>query len=428
MRQMLTIVTVLTCLLGCGRRPEPAVAAVNGTAITRAEFEAAVGRTPGAETDTALRRRVLDDLVERVLLFDEAVRLGLDSVIAGQLEIEKKGLVIQELFRAKADETRPVTDMEVQEVYRLLGTVESCRVIVVPVESAALARRIVEQLDRGAGFESLAVRHSIDASAAEGGLVGAFRLYDIDEPVRNALLALQPGGHTQPVVSHDACQIVQLLGTRPESLPPYGEMAQQLRAELELGRRREAAKQYAAALRDRLEYRPDGLAVFARPVEAMTPAELEMPVAVRDGRQYVKVSRLLHVARRFPEGLDNSIRELAVRRAIEEDLMYEDGLDRGLDRLPAVADTLASQRRRLLYQALYRQQVAERVQVSEEDARQEFAAHPERYPGGDFAAVAALITNELTRQRRDSLFREYRDRLRQQAQTRIDWKLVYKTN
>lgn len=398
---------------------------MDGTAITSREFLAAVGRTAGAENDTALRRRVLDEMIERVLFYNEAARLGLDSVIAYTLENEKKALVIQELLRTLANESRPVTEMEVQETYRLLGTVESCRVIVVPAESLELARRIVQELGRGASFESLAARHSIHRSAAEGGFVGAVRLYDIDEPVRNALLTLQPGGYTPPVLSHSAYQIVQLLGVRSESLPPYGEVAQQLRAQLELNRRREAAGRYAQTVRQRLEYKPEGLAVFHKPVDSMTAAELEMSVAVRDGRQYVKVKRLLHIARQFPEGLDNSIREMAIRRAIEEDLMYEDGLKRGLDRLPAVTETLEVYRRRLLYQALYRQEITSRSDVTEEEAREFFLAHPERFPGGDFTAVAGLIAGRLREERQDSLLREFRERLRQRANVRVNWNLVY---
>lgn len=421
-------VTIAFCFLffcGCGRRSEPAVAVVDGTPITRSEFLAAVSRTPGAENDTALRRRILDEMIDRILYHNEAVRLGLDSVIAYSLENEKKGLVIQELFRTLANESRPVTEMEVQEAYHLMGRVDSCRVIVVPPESLELAGRILQQLDRGANFESLAVWHSIHTSAAQGGFVGAVRLYDIDEPVRNALIGLQPGGHTPPVLSHGVYQIVQLLGTRTESLPPYGEIAQQLRAQLELARRREAANRYSSAIRERLEYRPEGLAVFHKPVDSMTPAELEMPVAIRDGRQYVKVKRLLHIARQFPEGLDNRIREMAIRRAIEEDLMYEDGLKRRLDRLPAVTETLEVYRRRFLYQALYRREISDRVVVTEEEARQFFLAHPERFPGGDFSAVAGLIIGRLREERQDSLFRALRDRLRKQASMKIRWGLVY---
>jgi peptidyl-prolyl cis-trans isomerase C len=422
---MVLVLAVLCWLGGCGRQAEPAVAVVDGTAIRVSEFTAAVGRTPGAENDTALRRRVLDEMIDKVLFYNEAVRLGLDSAIAGQFETEKKGLVVQELFRAVADETRPVTEREVQETYRLLRVVDSCRVIVVPPESLELAQRIVRELDRGASFESLAARYSIHNSASEGGLVGAFPLYAIDEPVRNALLALQPGGYTRPVVSHGAYQIVQLLGTREESLPPYSEIAQRLRAELELGRRREAANEYVAALRQRLEYQPEGLAVFQKPVDSMTPEDLEKRVVIRDGRQYVKVSRLLHVARQFPQGLDNSIREMAIRRAIEEDMMYEDGLRRGLDRSPAVSETLETWRRRLLYQALYRKQISERVAVTEDEARRFFEEHLERFPGGDFNAVAGLIMGDLREARRDSLFREYREGLRQRASVKIDWQKVY---
>jgi hypothetical protein len=159
---------------------------------------------------------------------------------------------------------------------------------------------------------------------------------------------------------------------------------------------------------------------MCKPVDSITEAEQEVPVAIKDKSKYVKVGRLLSVARRFPAGLDTSLRRYAVRRAVEEDLIYEDGLERGLDKLPKVQEQLAEKRRNLLYEALYKKEILDKVAVSDDEVKAYFEANRANFPSGDLASVAGLIRNRVSEARRDSLAPLFRAGLRAKARVKID--------
>lgn len=424
---MLTILLFLTLLPGCrGRQAADAIAVVNGRPVPESAFVQALPRSIAPDRDSLVRQRTLDALIDQELFVQEAERQGLDSAVAFQLETEQKGLVMRELFRAIARETRPVTEMDCENAYRLMQTEDSCQVIVVPAESLALANRLVGLLEAGAPFETLAARFSVHRSGLNGGQVGWIPHYRMADVMLQALLPLTPGRCTRPVLAYEAYQIVKLLARRPvRDLAPYAEMKQQLKAQLELERERDAANRYVAELRRRLVYDPAGLAVFHKPADSIAPEELSLRVAVKDNKQYVKVERLMHVARRFPPLFDTSYRTLAIRRAIEEDVMYEDGLERGLEKLPSVKTALYASRRKYLYEALYRREIGDRVFATDDEARDTFVAHQERYAGNSFEAVAGLIRNEIMQQRRAARRDEYVAELRQTARITTNHRRLY---
>ena len=172
-----------------------------------------------------------------------------------------------------------------------------------------------------------------------------------------------------PVLVDNGWQILLLVETRPnEQAPPLGEFRQELEMRLKQQRRRELAQRFLADLRARLEYNPQGLEILkTRPVDSITDAEKEVPVAVKDGTKYVKVLRLLKVAARFPPDLDTAMKTYAVKREIEEDLIYQEALGRKLDRKPEVREQLARKRDDLLYQALFKKEVSDSLSVTNGD-------------------------------------------------------------
>jgi len=236
------------------------------------------------------------------------------------------------------------------------------------------------------------------------------------------VLAMESGRHSGPVGFGRNFQVVMLLERRPADPPPppLGEMKQELEFRLKQQQRRRLANEYLNRLRDRLEFDDRGLDVLCKPVDSITDAEKEVPVAVKDKSKYVKVGRMLTVARRFPAGIDTAMRKYAIRRAIEEDLIYEDGLERNLDKLPGVREQVEEKRRNLLYEALFKKEILDKVAVGDDEVRAYFEQNRGNYPGGDLGSVASLIRNRLFEARRDSLFPLYRAGLRAGARIRVD--------
>jgi len=409
--------------LACRTQPAvEAVATVNGhpilaSALARA-LPSKIDSTVGEEKT---KRRFLDELIDRELFVQEAERLGLESEIATQFELEKKAIVTQGLFEEIAGgDSVTITELELQAAYRLLQFEDRIGVIDVPAES--LAQRLAAELERGAPFETLAVRHSVGPEAANGGDQGYLPEFAIQEPLRSPVLALQPGGHTGVIPFRGRFLIIRLLDRKPAERqpPPIGEMRQELEWRCRQQRRREVVQQYIDDLRARLEYNPEGMRILTTPVDSITVGQQDTWVAIRDKKQYVKVGRLLHVARRFPASLDTTMRTYAIRRAIEEDLLYEDGLARGIDRRPAVREQLDEKRAQLLHDAFFRRQISERAQVSEDEIRGYYEAHQENFLGSGLDEVSVTIRHRLQTQRSDSLASEFRRELRSRAKIVID--------
>lgn len=418
------LLALLLAVFSCRGNRNPVVAQVDRAVITVEDLLAVLPKSyePGSESSVVWQ--ALEGLINRELMVQEAERLGLDSAVSFPLELEKKGLVIYELFGDIGRQAQPVTEQELRRVYELLSYEVHCRVIAVRDRDTAEA--IYQALNRGAGFDSMALRYSIHPSRMRGGDLGYIQEYFIEEPLRSAVLALKPGEWTKPVFFDSSYQIVQLLERRAVSPPPppFNESKQQLAEQIRLARRRQAANEYVQKLRQRLIYNPEGLRVFYKPVDSITEAEREIWVAVRDSSKYVKVGRLLHIARRFPPDLDTAVRVYAIKRAIEDDLMYEDGLNRGLDRAPRVVEQLNRLRRKLLYESLYNRVITTQLTVTEDEVRGFYETHRDRYPGNDFNAVAGLIRNNLLLERREALFRQYLEGLRSRSRIKIDQRRV----
>ncbi len=398
-----------------------AVALVNGRPIPAADLAAALPLdVDSGIAGESTRLKVLERLIEKELFVQEAERLGLDEEIAYQLEMNQKGLISQELYNTVVAAGDRVTELELAAAHRMLQSESHLKMI--EVESEELGRKIVADLANGTPFETLAVRHSTDRSARFGGDLGYLPDFTIQEPMRSAVQVLNKNEHTDPTSVAQGYQIMLLVdrrSTEPQP-PPLGEMKQELKLRVRQQQRRRLANQYLADLRARLAFNPEGLAILCKPADSITDQEQEVWVAVRDNEKYVKVSRLLHVVRRFPPGIDTAMRNYTIRREIEEDLLYDEALQRGLDKLPEVQKKLADNRRGLLYQELFRREVTDVTEVTDEEIRGYYEGHQENYVSSDFAEVAQLIRNRLFVSRRDSLSAEYRKQLRANADVKID--------
>ena len=72
---------------------------------------------------------------------------------------------------------------------------QTIRFRIIVVSSADAAESMLDRLNRGVSFESLARAESIDPSAGQGGLVGPVALSDLRPELRNVLQALAPGAN-----------------------------------------------------------------------------------------------------------------------------------------------------------------------------------------------------------------------------------------
>jgi peptidyl-prolyl cis-trans isomerase C len=421
MRHLFIPILAGLAMVACAGSPSrQVVAVVNGEKIAAVELEAMLPLNLDSLRADTVKKQVLDGIITRKLFAQEAKREGLEKDAEYQVELEQKALVNQRLYDTITAPGNRLTEAELQAAYKLLQVEVHLREISVPDES--LARRLAAELDRGAVFESLAVRYSKRPDAIKGGDAGFVPLLYVDQPLRTRVMVLKPGQRTEPTQVSSVWQIAELLETRPANPgpPPLSQYRPEFERRLKQLQRRELANQYLAKLRSRITYNPEGLDILCKPIDSITEADKDVAVAYKDKSKYVKVARLLPVAAQFTPMLDSAMKKYAVRRYIEEDLMYEDALGMGLEKIPEIVRQLAAKREDVLYKALFKKEVTDKLVVTDADVADYFRQNRQNFTTPDSNQVSSMIRSRLLTERRDARMQEYLAGLKEKAKITIN--------
>ncbi|MGH8821218.1 MAG: peptidylprolyl isomerase, partial [Rhodoferax sp.] len=144
---------------------------------------------------------------------------------------------IRDLF-ADFQKKNPVTDAEVKAAYDKFVAANSGQEYHahhILVKTEAQANAIIAQLKKGAKFEDLAKKSSIDTgSGANGGDLGWANAGSYVKPFSDAMIALKKGQTTQvPVKTQYGYHIIRLDDVRAAKLPTLDEVKPQIVKQLE---------------------------------------------------------------------------------------------------------------------------------------------------------------------------------------------------
>lgn len=226
----------------------------NQIQLLKAEFQKSNRSIPRADI---LERQVLEGLINDSLLLQEAKRRGVkitdgqlnqtmqrlasrnkmnlsefrDAVIADGLDYDqyresvRRELTITTLGRQYSQRNATISDSEVDDFIKLSGEDEadyeyrlSHILIALPdaatpdrvSEAQQIAREILQELDQGAQFDTLANTYSSGDKALQGGDLGWRKKAEIPSPFTTQVLAMKPGGHAGPIRSASGFHIVHL--------------------------------------------------------------------------------------------------------------------------------------------------------------------------------------------------------------------------
>ncbi|HZT05325.1 MAG TPA: peptidylprolyl isomerase [Steroidobacteraceae bacterium] len=214
----------------------PTVATVDGAPISRDSYEFYIkGITGKTSSDLSPEQRTqaLDNLIRAQLLSQQAEKEGLDKQpeTAQLIKMERLNILEQALSQKVLGNKQP-TDDELKteydaEVAKLPKTEYHARHILVATQP--FAEKIVDRLKKGEKFEDLAKAESMDSSKTNGGDLGWFTLDHMVKPFADAVGNLKNGQYTaEPVQTQYGWHVIQLLGTRPVSPPPFDQVKQRL--------------------------------------------------------------------------------------------------------------------------------------------------------------------------------------------------------
>lgn len=228
-------------LLGIGAVASAQNAAVvNNKPISKAKLDEFMQMlaSQGRPDTPDLREKVREELIARELFSQEAERKGLarNPEVQRQLDNARQEILIRALV-ADSFKAKPITDAEIQAEYaeatKGAGDKEyKARHILVEKEDDA--RKIIEQLKKGAKFEDLASQSKDPGSAANGGDLDWNVAGTFVKPFSDAMVKLEKGQITEaPVQTQFGWHVIRLDDTRDAKAPPLEQLKPQIVQELQ---------------------------------------------------------------------------------------------------------------------------------------------------------------------------------------------------
>jgi len=287
----------------CARRGLPdldpsVVATVNGEAIPVVEFERELalayeipeGATaPAPDQLLALKQTVLQGLLDRQLLLQEARAKGITiPPVAVQSAVERlkaeyqdggfqealsQGRLSEPDFQRKTAARLTVEKLVDEVVYERVAVTEeelqgyldahaaefqepeqvhAAQIVVKDVEDA---RRLREELSRGAKFGDLARAHSLSADARLGGDLGWFPKGVMPLEFDKVAFSLQPGQTSDVVTSEYGFHIFKVLDRRPAHKKDLAQVRREVERRLLRDKQEKAQATYVHGLADKATIR-----------------------------------------------------------------------------------------------------------------------------------------------------------------------------
>lgn len=213
---------------------------VNGFLIPGMLFDQAIAqRIAQGQADTpALREAVREDIINRELLAQEAVVMGLDRTEKLRVRVQQaRQAAMAEIALEELVARNPVTDAEVKAEYdrqiATLGDLASLfeyRVRLITVDTEAEAKEIYVSLRKRVSFERLAKERSKDASKEQGGLLDWLLPEQMLPEVAAAVTTLKKGTNAAaPIKTPGGWNVIRLEDVRNYAPPTLKEVSDRIR-------------------------------------------------------------------------------------------------------------------------------------------------------------------------------------------------------
>ncbi|MBI1942529.1 MAG: peptidylprolyl isomerase [Betaproteobacteria bacterium] len=212
------------------------LATVNGVAIPRHRLDTIlrIQTERGAQDSAQLRSQIREVLINNELLNQEANRSGLAkrSDVQQQLDLNRQEVianaVVSDYLRA-----HPVSDADVRKEYdraRAQTGDKEYRPRHILVANETDARSVITELKRGAKFEELAQKRSLDeGTRPRGGDLDWTLPGNLEKAFADAMVRLEVGKITEaPVRTRFGFHIVRLDEVRPVKFPELDQVKQQI--------------------------------------------------------------------------------------------------------------------------------------------------------------------------------------------------------
>jgi peptidyl-prolyl cis-trans isomerase C len=288
--------------------PEGKVAVVNGSVITRADFDRdmsrvqqrlfSMGKPPSDSQLSEIKKEVLENLIKRELLYQESQKQGItidEAAVNEQLrklkerfpsETEfknalssanlseaaitsefKRGMAIQQFVDKQFVQKITVSDEESKAYYDshpdLFKQPEQVRArhILIKVDPVgdesqkAETRKKIEEIQKkvqkGEDFETLAKEFSEGPSSAKGGDLGYFRRGQMAKPFEEAAFMLRQGEVSSIVETKYGYHLIKVIDKKPGTTIAYEDIKKRLEQHMKRDKVQKEVSLYVEKLKEK---------------------------------------------------------------------------------------------------------------------------------------------------------------------------------
>jgi len=209
------------------------VATVNGEAIHDKDIDTYIATHELDPQQAQNREAIVNELISRELVAQDARRRGLDEDPQVQARIEQmRRQILLGAAVEQAVEEKPISEEELRAEYeKRLPQLQQpeFRARHILLAQREEAEEMIRRLDDGASFSELAKEHSTGPSGKEGGDLGWFNPNQMVPPFAEAVGQMQEGAYSrEPVETQFGWHVIKLEGKRTGEAPRFETLRDQI--------------------------------------------------------------------------------------------------------------------------------------------------------------------------------------------------------
>ena len=410
----LLVLVILTMLMGCTvEMGDRGVAQIGDAEITVDQLQEFMDGLPEytktEHTGVEEARNHLNTMINIELMIMEAQAADLDEspefrARLAQVRQEKLASTFQDRALEVEEE---VEESEVREYAERMGLTRAIRLadIMVPGRENALA--VLRELKNGVPFGQVAKQWSINKKTlAQGGDLGRYTTREqMITPLQDKLFSLALGQVSEPIKIGGHYSIFTVIADSTIELSPDRKLAIQMGLKEE--KKQRARSTLVAELKEKyhLELDREGLALIVEKVRGGTSfaAEAERNIVLYryDGgeitaQDLAEADRALKGNALAQISDSSQVVAFAERHVVPNAMLVEAALRAGVDEEAATVEWLDDQAKQFLIRALRARVLRAKVTIAENELRQFYEAHAERYLHPEQIEVQEILVETET--------------------------------
>ena len=410
----LLVLVILTMLMGCTvEMGDRGVAQIGDAEITVDQLQEFMDGLPEytktEHTGVEEARNHLNTMINIELMIMEAQAADLDEspeFRARLAQVRREKLV--STFQDRALEVEEeVEESEVREYAERMGLTRAIRLADIMVPSRENALAVLRELKNGVPFGQVAKQWSINKKTlAQGGDLGRYTTREqMITPLQDKLFSLALGQVSEPIKIGGHYSIFTVIADSTIELSPDRKLAIQMGLKEE--KKQRARSTLVAELKEKyhLELDREGLALIVEKVRGGTSfaAEAERNIVLYryDGgaitaQDLAEADRALKGNALAQISDSSQVVAFAERHVVPNAMLVEAALRAGVDEEAATVEWLDDQAKQFLIRALRARVLRAKVTIAENELRQFYEAHAERYLHPEQIEVQEILVETET--------------------------------